>query len=192
MSNLIIGLDTETTGLDVTKGHRIIEFCGHVYRWPERKKVISVTQRISNEGQKIDRKAQEVHGISQADLIGKPRFKEFAKKIAPVFARKPLVVAHNIEFDIKFLAAQMAEVGHPLPPDLMLFDTMGEGMTASYDSKPPSLREFCWAMGVEYDPSKAHAAEYDVDVMMEALFAGIDRGYIRLPEQFDTDMEQAA
>ena len=63
----------------------------------------------------------------------------------------------------------------------MLFDTSAEGMTASYDGKPPSLREFCWAMGVEYNPDEAHAGKYDVQVMIEALFSGIDLGYLQLP-----------
>ena len=179
----ILGLDTETTGLDVTKGHRIIEFCGQVYRLSDRKKLIDLTQRISNEGKKIDAKAQAVHNIAAMDLIGRPKFADFAPKLDAILKRNPIIVAHNAAFDMKFLAVQMAEAGLPMNPELVIFDTMSEGMTSSYDSKPPQLREFCWAMGVEYDPSKAHAARYDVDVMLEALFTGIDRGYLTLPEQ---------
>jgi DNA polymerase-3 subunit epsilon len=57
-------------------------------------------------------------------------------------------------------------------------------MTSSYDAKPPSLREFCWSMGVDYDPSEAHAAEYDVKVMMDSFFVAIERNHFQLPEQF--------
>lgn len=186
------GLDTETTGLKVDKGDRVIEFYGVVYRIADRKQVLKLGPLLfSNEGQKINAKAQEVHGISAADLIGKQKFKDFAPKLDKVFQSKPLVIAHNIAFDIGFIVHHMAEAGFNLPADLQLYDTMEEGMTASYDAKPPSLREFCWAMGVPYNPDEAHAAEYDVDVMMDAFFAGIDRGYISLPETAE-DMKEAA
>ena len=187
-----LGFDTETTGLKVEKGDKIIEFFGSVYRIADRKRVLKLgPMRFSNEGQKIAPKAQEVHGISAADLIGKPKFETFAPKLNKVLESKPLLIAHNIAFDIGFLAVQMQQAGFPLSPELQLYDTMEEGMTASYDAKPPSLREFCWAMGVPYDPDEAHAAEYDVDVMMDAFFAGLDRGYITLPSEGE-DMKEAA
>ncbi|MDX5412831.1 MAG: 3'-5' exonuclease [Rhodobacterales bacterium] len=178
---LFIGLDTETTGLDVMKGHRVIEFFGQVYRKEDRATLLTLESRFSNEGKAIDKKAQAVHGIAAADLIGQPRFETFAPKLAKVFESVKGVVAHNAQFDIGFLAHHMAEAGYPLPEDLIIFDTMLEGMTASYDSKAPSLREFCWAMGVEYDPAKAHAADYDVKVMMDAFFVALDRGHFTLP-----------
>lgn len=177
----IIGLDTETTGLSVAKGHRVIEFYGDVYRISDRSNLLTLESRFSNEGKAIDKKAQEVHGIAAVDLVGQPQFKTWAPKLAKVFESVKGVVAHNAQFDMTFLAHHMAEAGHPLPGDLIIFDTMLEGMTASYDSKAPSLREFCWAMGVEYDPSKAHAADYDVKVMMQAFFVALDRGHFTLP-----------
>lgn len=179
---LIIGLDTETTGLNVDKGDRIIEICCMVYNPLNRKRLVNVTKRFTNEGKEINKKAQEVHGISAADLIGKPKFSTFAPHLAKMFDRAKIGVAHNAEFDFKFLAHHMAEAGYPLPADLIVFDTMGEGMTASYDAKPPSLREFCWAMGIEYDPALAHAADYDVSVMMDAFFVALERGHMKLPE----------
>ena len=178
---LIIGLDTETTGLHADKGDRIIEICCMVYKPVERKRLINLTRRFSNQGKEINKKAQEVHGISAADLIGKPNFSTFAPQLSEVFEKAKIGVAHNAEFDFKFLAHHMAEAGYPLPPDLIIFDTMGEGMTTSYDAKPPSLREFCWAMGIEYDPALAHAADYDVQVMMDAFFVALERGHLTLP-----------
>lgn len=177
----LTGLDTETTGLKVEKGNRIIEICCQVFSWPERKKVINMTQRFTNQGVKMEPKAQAVHGISAADLVGKPRFDSFAPKLSAIFKKSKVIVAHNAMFDMGFLAHHMAEAGHPLPEDLIIYDTMNEGMMASYDSKPPSLREFCWAMGVEYNEAEAHAADYDVDVMMAAFFIALDRGYMELP-----------
>lgn len=178
---LVMGLDTETTGLHVDKGDRVIEFCGMVYNVSSSKRLVNVTKRFSNQGKEINKKAQEVHGISAADLIGKPKFSVFAPALDKLFQKVKIAVAHNAEFDFKFLAHHMAEAGYPLPSDLVIFDTMGEGMTTSYDAKPPSLREFCWSMGVDYDPAEAHAAEYDVDVMMKAFITALKRNHLKLP-----------
>lgn len=186
---LIMGLDTETTGLHADKGDRVIEFCGMVYNINTRQRLLNTTLRFSNQGKEINKKAQEVHGISAADLIGKPNFSTFAPKLNLMFQKCKIALAHNAEFDFKFLAHHMAEAGYPLPPDLIIFDTMGEGMSTSYDAKPPSLREFCWAMGVDYDPAKAHAAEYDVQVMLDAFFIAVDRDVLKLPE---TEQREAA
>lgn len=183
MENIFItGLDTETTGLNVDDGDRVIELCCQVYRLQDRKRLIDTTNRFSNEGRKINAKAQKVHGISAADLVGSPMFKTFAPKLASIFKKSKIVVAHNAMFDMRFLVHHMHEAGYPIPKDLIIFDTMAEGMSCSYDSKPPSLREFCWAHGVDYNPDKAHAADYDVIVMMEAFFKALDYGTFQLPD----------
>lgn len=178
----VLGLDTETTGLKVEEGDRIIEICCQMVRVADRKRIINITKRFSNEGRKMNAKAQAVHGIAAADLVGKPKFSTFAPSLAKMMAKLPLIVAHNAKFDMEFIVHHMVEAGQTIPFNLMVYDSMGEGMTTSYDAKPPSLREYCWAMGVEYDPGKAHAADYDVDVMLEAFFNGLDRNHITLPD----------
>jgi len=67
-------------------------------------------------------------------------------------------------------------------PHTEVFDTMTEGRWATPDGKLPKLQELCFALEVEYDTNKAHAAEYDVDVMMECLWKGIDCGFFTLPK----------
>jgi len=182
MRKLIGGLDTETTGLDYEKGDRIIEVCLQVWDFHERKPLTNFTQRINPVGQRISAKAQKVHGITAADLVGKPVFKEVAPKLDAMLKRCEGVVTHNGEwFDLPFLAHEFAQVGVSLP-SIESFDTMQNGMFASYDTKPPRLEEFCWAMGVEYDPAKAHAADYDVDVMMKGFFNAADLGYFDVSE----------
>jgi DNA polymerase-3 subunit epsilon len=182
MSIFFTGFDLESTGLHWEKGDRIIEMNLQVWRWEDRKRVINWTSKISNDGQPINRKAQEVHGIAAVDLIGAPKFADVAEKIDTILSRSSAIVAHNgAGFDGPFLAHEMGKVGRKLP-DIFLFDTMIEGMFASYDTKPPSLQELCWAMDVEYDPAKAHAAEYDVEVMMQSFFNAVDLGYFDVSE----------
>lgn len=47
--------------------------------------------------------------------------------------------------------------------------------------KVPNLGELCFACGVYYDREKAHAAEYDVAVMLESFFIAHKKGFIQLP-----------
>lgn len=178
---IITGLDVETTGLDWNKGHRIIEVSMQVYRLEDRQKLINFTQRINNGGKTIDRKAAAVHGITAADLIGKPGFRDVAPKMKAILERSAAVVTHNGEwFDLPFMAHEFAQAKVDFPMHLHSFDTMQNGMWASYDDKMPSLRELCWTMGVDYDETQAHAAEYDVDVMMAAFFRAADRDLFNL------------
>lgn len=177
MSTYITGFDTETTSVDPDKGDRIIEINMQLWRFEDRKRLINWTQRFTNAGQPIHKKAFAVHGISEADLVGKPKFEAHVPRIQQIMAKSAAMVAHNAEFDVKFLVAELLRAGSKPPASLPIFDTMAEGMFASYDTKPPSLEELCWALGVEYDRAKAHAADYDVDVLMQAFFNGVDRGY---------------
>lgn len=180
MSTFITGFDLETTGLDWTKGERIIEACFQVWRLEDRACVTSWRKLINPAGQRIAPAAQKVHGIAAADVLGKPVFKEVAPQIDLILQRSKALVAHNgAAFDAPFLHHEMKQAGIDMP-NVPIFDTMTEGMFASYDTKPPSLQELCWALGIDYDPAKAHAAEYDVSCMMNCFFAGADLGYFDL------------
>ena len=181
---LIVGVDVESTGLDWEKGDKIVEICALAYRLEDRKLLLDFTRRINPAGQRMNPKAQAVHGISATDLVSCPTFDKIAPAFSSILKRADLLLTFNGEsFDLPFIAYEMLGAGETLPGDLMHMDLMREGMTASYDSKPPSLQELCWAMGVEYDTAKAHAAAYDVQVMIEAFFRGLDSGIFKMPVQ---------
>lgn len=178
---LITGLDIETTGLDMTKGDRIIEVCLRMYRLETRQLILNYTKRINPQGRKIHAKALEVHKIASSDLIGAQPFNEVATSIEKILSKSDAVVTHNGNwFDLPFLAIELGNCDIEMPADLISFDTMVDGMWSSYDSKPPSLAELCWSLGVVYDPAKSHAAEYDVDVMMQSFFKALDRDLFKL------------
>lgn len=174
---IFTGLDTETTGLSAADGDRIIEISLQAYDIVSRRKIVSIDQRFSMQGAKMKAAAEKVHGISAADLIGAPMFKEFAPKIAKVIQKSTALVIHNAEFDLGFICPHLIECGETIPDDIEVFDTMKEGMFATYDAKSPNLGELCFALGVPYNPKEAHAADYDVDCMMAAFFAAVDKGY---------------
>lgn len=173
----ILGLDLETTGLEQDKGHRIIEIACLTYDSDTRELLDSYVQRIDPE-RPIDAKAQEVHGISYAELVGQPKWEAVAPIVASKMAGAQIMIAHNMNFDGPFIGAELLRIGLTLP-DILPFCTMASARWACHDGKFPKLGELCFALGVEYDPSKAHGASYDVEVMMECFWRGLDRGFYK-------------
>lgn len=178
---IITGFDIETTGLDQSKGHRIIEVAASLYDLETRTLKGKFVQRINPE-RSIDADAQAVHGISFEELSGCPTWEEVAPKLVKVFRASGLIIAHNgAGFDMPFVGGELLRIGQPVP-DVNCFDTMQKGRWATPMGKLPNLRELCFACGVQYDVLKAHAADYDVDVMMESFFVGLDKGFFKIPE----------
>lgn len=179
---MLIGvLDTETTGLDVYAGHKIIELCIVFYDIDGNKKG-TYLQRY-NPKRSIDQKAQLVHGISLASLANEPEFGQHANKVDALMKKLDLIVAHNAEFDLPFL---FNEVNNNIVGDVNwnadIFCTYLNGRGATGQGKAPNLGELCFAYGVDYQPDEAHAADYDVEKTAECFFKGLKWGDFKLPE----------
>jgi DNA polymerase III subunit epsilon len=100
-----IVLDTETTGLEVDKGHRIIEIgCIELVN---RRLTGQKFHRYLNPDRDIDKGAVEVHGITRERLAREPRFVEVQQEFAE-FVRGAELIIHNAAFDIAFLDAELA------------------------------------------------------------------------------------
>lgn len=100
-----IVLDTETTGLQVSEGHRIIEIgCVEVMN---RRPTGNTYHQYVNPEREIDAAAIEVHGITNEFLADKPRFADIARDFLE-FVRGAELVIHNAEFDVGFLNAELA------------------------------------------------------------------------------------
>ena len=103
-----IVLDTETTGLEVDKGHRIVEIgCVEIVN---RRLTGRVFHRYLNPERDIDEGAQMVHGLSHADLRAEPKFAEIATELCEFIADAELVI-HNAPFDVGFVNAELAHAG---------------------------------------------------------------------------------
>lgn len=102
-------LDTETTGLDVADGHRVIEI-GAV-------EIINRTvtdhfyHQYLNPEREIDAGAQEVHGISLEFLSDKPRFQDIHNDFLEFIGDSELII-HNAPFDIGFLNHELKCIKH--------------------------------------------------------------------------------
>ncbi len=183
MTYRVAVLDTETTGLDVMAGHQIIEVAIAIFSSNDR---VSFTKLGDTWVQRIkptvaiDPGSQAVHGIDLKDLRGEPTWDVVAPKVHKLLGMCDVVVAHNAEFDMAFLAVELNRAKLPLP-DIQVFCTIENGIGTTALGKKPNLRELCWAFGIDYDEDAAHAADYDVDVLSAALFEGVRRGRFVLP-----------
>jgi len=172
---IITGFDIETTGLSADKGHCVIEVAMIHYDYTTEKEIARYIQRV-NPGRSIDAGAQNVHGISIEDLASEPVWGDVAAECHKQIAKTDLLMCHNLMFDAPFIATEFTRVGLELP-DVEAFCTMENGRWATATGKYPKLAELCWSVGVDYDADAAHAADYDVEVMVAAFFAARRLGF---------------
>jgi DNA polymerase-3 subunit epsilon len=170
-------LDTETTGLDPSDGHRVIEVA--LLRYDMTGRLLEQFVERFDPQRAIDPKAQAVHKISYADLAGKPLFGSMAAEMKAVMERGDFIIAHNLPFDAKFMAAEFTGAGVVLP-QIPSVDTM-HARWATFNGKSPNLHELCFALNVPYDPDSAHGAEYDVQCTAACFLEGLRRGFYTLP-----------
>ena len=100
MNKKYIILDTETTGLEVQQGHKIIEIGAVLLN--DRRKSDQHFHTYLNPQRIIDEEASKVHGITNADLVDKPLFEEIVEEFLE-FIDGAILVIHNAEFDVGFL-----------------------------------------------------------------------------------------
>lgn len=177
MRPYLLGVDTETTGLEVDKGDKIIEIALIQYDF-DGKQIDKYIQRIDPE-REINAKAQAVHGISYSDLVGSPKFVDVAPVVSELMREASLLIAHNFAFDGPFITTELSNAGAPVPATRS-FCTMENGRWATFDGKLPKLAELCMSLGVTYNPAAAHAADYDVHVMMQCFFKAKARGFFKV------------
>ena len=117
MAKKYIILDTETTGLEVLQGHRIIEIGAVLLN--DRKKTEEHFHTYLNPSRLIDEEASKVHGIMNEDLEDKPDFSEIAEEFLE-FVDGATLVIHNAAFDIGFLnnELKLASSKYPMLEDI--------------------------------------------------------------------------
>ncbi|MEN0044615.1 MAG: DNA polymerase III subunit epsilon, partial [Pseudomonadota bacterium] len=105
----LIVLDTETTGLDPTDDHRIIEIgCVEIVN---RRLTGRTWHRYLNPDRRIDDGAIAVHGIRNEDLADQPRFPDVADEFLEFILGAELVI-HNAPFDVGFLEHELKRMQH--------------------------------------------------------------------------------
>jgi DNA polymerase III subunit epsilon len=179
---LIVGLDLESTGTNV-ETDRIVEVAVVAMELESGDIRLSFERRI-NPGIHIPANVVEIHGITDADVIRAPAFGAVAGGLIGLLGRADLVVWHNGDFfDGPLLLHEIHRAGMTAPLRFPpTFDTMLQGRGCTPDGKAPTLGELCFALDVDYDRARAHAALYDIQVMLQAFRRGWQLGVFTLPE----------
>ncbi len=164
-----IVLDTETTGLDPTLGHRVIEIAAiemvnrqitgrdyHCYVNPERE---------------IDPGALEVHGISNESLADKPRFADIAADFLKFIEGCELII-HNAPFDVAFLNAELENAGREPVTEFceMVTDTLKIAREL-HPGKRNSLDALCERYAIDNSARTLHGALLDTRLLAEVYLA---------------------
>ena len=178
-------LDTETTGLDWKQGHRIIEI-GCVELLNRRKTQVSYHQYI-NPQRGIDEAAQEVHGLSNEDLAGKPLFADIAAEFLEFIGDAELII-HNAEFDIGFLdnelrTAELADL--QLAENNAVLDTLILARQI-HPGQRNNLDALCKRYAVDNSRRDLHGALLDARLLADVYLA-MTGGQVTLSLDADED-----
>jgi DNA polymerase-3 subunit epsilon len=171
-----IVLDTETTGLDPTSGHRIVEVAcleliNHI---PSGRSF----QRYLNPDRDMPDDAHAVHGLTAAFLADKPRFGDVAAELLAFIDGAPLVI-HNAEFDMRFLNAELARLEQPLLASHQAVDTL-QIARRKFPGAPASLDALCKRFNIDNSARELHGALLDAELLAEVyleLIGGRQAGF---------------
>jgi DNA polymerase III subunit epsilon len=158
-----IVLDTETTGLDPASGHKIVEIgCVELLNTIPTGEVFHA---YINPGRDMPEEAFRVHGLSAEFLANKPVFAEVVPAFLK-FANGARLIAHNAEFDLRFLNAELALLGIvPIPLDRVI-DTLALARR-KYPGTPNSLDALCARFGIDTSRRTKHGALLDAELLAE-------------------------
>ena len=152
-----IVLDTETTGFEFVKGHRIIEIgCVEIFnRIPTGREF----HCFIDPQREVPAEAQAVHGLSTEFLAGKPLFGDIAADFLAFIAEDP-VVAHNAQFDVTFLNHELQQAGAATIALDRVVDTLALARR-KHPAGPNSLDALCKRYGIDATTRTKHGALVD-------------------------------
>jgi DNA polymerase-3 subunit epsilon len=164
-----IVLDTETTGLEVVLGHRIIEI-GAV-EIVSRRLTGKRFHRYVNPEREIDPGALEVHGLRSEFLQDKPRFRELAAELLE-FVRGAELIIHNAPFDVGFLDYELRLMDlQPISEHCpQITDTLRMARDF-HPGKRNGLDALCERYEVDNSARTLHGALLDAELLAEVYLA---------------------
>ena len=165
-----IVLDTETTGLEVSQGHRIIEIGG--VELINRRLTHKHFHRYLQPDREIDEGAMEVHGITNEFLEDKPRFADVADEFIRFVEGAELVI-HNAPFDIGFLNSELALLGSDYPRIEEICSVVDSLALArhKHPGQKNNLDALCKRYQVDNSQRELHGALLDSEILADVYLA---------------------
>ena len=165
-----IVLDTETTGLSVKEGHRIVEIgCIELDNLIPTKKKFHC---YLNPERKVSEKAFEVHGYSDSFLSDKMKFREIADDFLRFIKDKRLII-HNAEFDLSHLNNELQIIGKN-KIDNEVIDTVSLAKN-KFPGSQISLDALCKRYRIDNSKRVQHTALIDCDLLSKVYINLIDQ-----------------
>jgi DNA polymerase III subunit epsilon len=163
-------LDTETTGLSVKEGHRIVEIgCVELENLIPTKKQFHC---YLNPEKKVSEKALEVHGYTDNFLSNQKKFKEIVEEFLKFIEGKRLVI-HNAEFDLSHLNHELQLLGKDKIENEIV-DTLILARD-KFPGSPTSLDALCRRYRVDNSKRVQHTALIDCDLLAKVYINLIDQ-----------------
>ena len=163
-------LDTETTGLSVKDGHRIVEIgCIELDDLIPTKKTFHC---YLNPERKVSEKALEVHGYTDEFLSSKKKFKEIVEEFLNFIDGKRLII-HNAEFDLSHLNNELKIIGKK-KIDNEIIDTLILARD-KFPGSSTSLDALCKRYRIDNSKRTQHTALIDCDLLSKVYINLIDQ-----------------
>ena len=164
-------LDTETTGLEVKEGHRIVEI-GCV----ELDNYIITSKKFHcylNPERKVSEQAFKVHGYSDEFLSTQKKFKDIADEFLEFIKNKKLVI-HNASFDLAHLNNELSLVGREKIDESVVIDTL-EIARKKFPGSQINLDALCKRYKIDNSKRKKHTAIIDCELLNKVYVNLIDQ-----------------
>ncbi len=165
-----IVLDTETTGIEVSQDHRIIEV-GAV-ELVNRRLTGRHFHRYVNPEREVEEGAFQVHGISNDFLADKPVFALIADEFLEFVAGAQLVI-HNAPFDVGFINHELAKLGagyRPIQELCPVIDTLAMARQM-HPGQKNNLDALCKRYHVDNSQRDLHGALLDAEILADVYLA---------------------
>ena len=164
-------LDTETTGLSVKDGHRIVEI-GCL----ELDNLIPSSNKFHcylNPEKKVSQKALEVHGYTDEFLSDKKKFIDIVDEFL-LFIKDKKIIIHNAEFDLAHLNNELRILGRPKMSTENIVDTL-ELARNKFPGSSISLDALCKRYRIDNSKRKKHTALIDCELLTKVYINLIDQ-----------------
>ena len=164
-------LDTETTGLGVKDGHRIVEI-GCI----ELENQFSTSKKFHcylNPERKVSEKAFEVHGYTDEFLASQKKFSEICDEFLNFIENKKLII-HNARFDLSHLNNELSLIGRKKIDKKNIIDTL-ELARDKFPGSPVNLDALCKRFRVDNSRRTKHTALMDCELLSKVYINLIDQ-----------------
>ena len=166
-----IFLDTETTGLSVKDGDRIIEIaCIETVDLVPTKKVF---HKLLNPQKSVSQEAFKIHGFSDEFLKNQQKFEEVADEFLEFIEGKKLII-HNAPFDVGFLNTELRRMKKTVIDMKRVEDTLSLARS-KFPSSSNSLDNLCKRFSIDLSRRTKHNALLDCELLREVYINLVDQ-----------------